>query len=64
VATKSVGTAACLIALDLIMLRTPLNDMPEHQPGLDRPARVNAPWKFSDTTGHRLRLLYGITELA
>ncbi|MER5702224.1 hypothetical protein ABT023_09745 [Micromonospora sp. NPDC002296] len=54
---------ACLSALDQIMLRTPLTGVPGYHPGLDQPSRANLPWNLSDTTGHRLRFLYGITEL-
>jgi hypothetical protein len=54
---------ACLSALDQIMLLTPLTGVPGFHPGLERPSRVNLPWNLSDTTGHRLRFLYGITEL-
>ena len=54
---------ACLSALDQIMLHTPLTNVPGYHPGLDQPSRINLPWNFSDTTGHRLQFLYGITEL-
>jgi hypothetical protein len=53
-----------LSALDRIMLLTPLTPVPGYYHGLDKPARANHPWQFSDTTGYRLRLLYGLTELA
>src|SRR5262249_2967340 len=42
----------------------PLGQVPGYSPALDPPSRVNLPWNFSGTTGHRLRMLYGITELA
>ena len=46
------------------MQLTPLTQVPGYTPALEQPSRVNLPWTFSDTTGHRLRILYGITELA
>jgi hypothetical protein len=55
---------AALIALNRIMQLTPLEQAPGHTAALDEPSRVNLPWEFSDTTGHRLRMIYGITELA
>lgn len=54
---------ACLSDLNAIMRLTPLTRVPGYRPTLDNPSRVNLPWRFSDTTGHRLRMLYGITEL-
>lgn len=54
---------ACLAALNEIMRLAPLERAPGYSPALDAPSRVNLPWNFSDTTGHRLRMLYGITEL-
>jgi hypothetical protein len=54
---------ACLTAVNEIMRLVPLNAVPGYTSDLDKPSRVNLPWKFSDTTGHRLRMLYGITEL-
>jgi hypothetical protein len=53
----------CLTALDQIMRLTPLTRVPGYHPGLDDPSRVNLPWQYSDTTGHRVRFLYGLTEL-
>jgi hypothetical protein len=38
--------------------------MPGYTAVLGKPSRINLPWQFSDTTGHRLRVLYGITDLA
>ncbi len=55
---------ATLTALNDIMQLTPLEKVPGRTPALEKPSRVNLPWRFSDTTGHRLRMLYGITELA
>lgn len=55
---------ATLIALNDIMQLTPLQHVPGYTAAIEEPSRVNLPWKFSDTTGHRLRILYGITELA
>lgn len=55
---------ASLAALNDIMRLAPLGQAPGYSPALDVPSRVNLPWDFSDTTGHRLRMLYGITELA
>lgn len=55
---------AALTALNGIMQRTPLEQVPGYTRALEEPSRVILPWKFSDTTGHRLRMLYGITELA
>jgi hypothetical protein len=54
---------ACLSDLNAIIRLTPLTQVPGYRPSLDNPSRVNLPWRFSDTTGHRLRMLYGITEL-
>jgi len=53
----------CLSILNTIMQHLPLGNVPGYQPRVDNPPRVNLPWQFSDTTGHRLRMLYGITEL-
>ncbi len=55
---------AALAAIPNIMQLTPLTQVPGYTPALEQPSRVNLPWTFSDTTGHRLRILYGITELA
>jgi hypothetical protein len=55
---------AALTALNEIMQLTPLEHVPGYTAASDKPSCVNLPWKFSDTTGHRLRMLYGITELA
>lgn len=55
---------ASLTALNEIMRLVPLGQIPGYTTALDNPPRVNLPWSFSDTTGHRLRMLYGITELA
>ncbi|MBP2325340.1 hypothetical protein JOF56_005725 [Kibdelosporangium banguiense] len=55
---------AALTALNDIMQLTPLNRVPGYTATLENPSRVNLPWTHSDTTGHRLRILYGITELA
>jgi hypothetical protein len=38
--------------------------MPGYTAVLGKPSRVNLPWQLSDTTGHCLRMLYGITDLA
>jgi hypothetical protein len=54
---------AALTALNDIMELTLLTLVPGHRSASDKPSRVNLPWNFSDTTGHRLRMLYGITEL-
>ncbi|WP_203794660.1 hypothetical protein, partial [Actinoplanes derwentensis] len=54
---------ACLGALNRIMQHLPLGNVPGYNPSMDNPPRVNLPWQFSDTTGHRLRALYGISEL-
>lgn len=54
---------ACLSALNTIMQHLPLGNVPGCNPRMDNPPRVNLPWQFSDTTGHRLCMLYGITEL-
>lgn len=54
---------ACLAALNEIMRLVPLGQVPGYTPALDDPSRVNLPWNFGDTTGHRLRMLCGITEL-
>ncbi|WP_146064906.1 hypothetical protein [Streptomyces sp. SM1] len=51
-------------ALNEIMKFTPLDKVPGYAVHLENPSRVNLPWNFSDTTGHRLRMLYGVTELA
>ena len=55
---------ATLSVLNHIMELTPLEQVPGYTTALEKPSRVNLPWKFSDTTAHRLRMLYGITELA
>ena len=55
---------ACLAALNEIMLLVPLEQTPGYAPTLDDPPRMGLPWRYSDTTGHRLRMLYGITELS
>jgi hypothetical protein len=55
---------ACLTALDTIMKHLPLTTVPGYNANVHNPSRVNLPWQLSDTTGHRLRMLYGITELA
>jgi len=54
---------ACLTALNEIMRLTPLTNVPGYHVALDDPPRVNLPWQFSDTTGHRLRYLYGLTDV-
>jgi hypothetical protein len=54
---------ACLTALNEIMLLAPLGQVPGYTQVLDDPPRTNLSWKYSDTTGHRLGMLYGITEL-
>jgi hypothetical protein len=54
---------ACLTALNTIMKHLPLTNVPGYNASMDNPPRVNLPWRYSDTTGHRLRMLYGITEL-
>jgi hypothetical protein len=53
----------CLRSLDTTIKLTPLTQAPGYRPTLDCPPRGNLPWNFSDTTGHRLRMLYGVTEL-
>jgi hypothetical protein len=53
---------ACLSDLNAIMRLAPLTQVPGYRTALDNPSRVNLPWRFSDTTGHRLRMLYGIAE--
>jgi hypothetical protein len=55
---------ATLTALNDIMQLTPLMQVPGYTAALEKPSRVNLPWQFSDTTGHRLRMLYGITDMA
>jgi hypothetical protein len=54
---------ACLAALNEVMRLVPLGQISGYTTVLDDPPRVNLPWNYSDTTGHRLRMLYGITEL-
>jgi hypothetical protein len=54
---------ACLAALNEIMRLVPLDRVPGYTTALDAPSRVSLPWNFSDTTGYRLQMLYGITEL-
>lgn len=54
---------ACLTALNEVMRLTPLGQVPGYTTALDNPPRVNLPWYYSDTTGHRLRMLFGISEL-
>jgi hypothetical protein len=54
---------ACLSVLNTIMQYLPLSTVPGCNPRVDNPPRVNLPWQFSDTTAHRLRMVYGITEL-
>jgi hypothetical protein len=54
---------ASLIALNEIMRLVPLGQIPGYTTILDNPPRGNLPWNLSDTTGHRLRMLFGITEL-
>ena len=54
---------ACLTALNEIMLLAPLGQVPGYTQVLDDPPRMNLSWRYSDTTGHRLGMLYGITEL-
>jgi hypothetical protein len=53
---------ATLQGLNSIMRLTPLDSVPGHNPAIDTPSRINLPWQYSDTTGHRLRLLYGVTD--
>lgn len=55
---------AALTALNDIMRLTSLGTVPGYTPKLEAPSRVNLTWEYSDTTGHRLRLLYGLTEMA
>jgi hypothetical protein len=55
---------ASLSALNTIMMHLPLTNVPDYNANVDNLSRVNLPWQFSETTGHRLRMLYGITELA
>lgn len=54
---------AALTALNDIMRLTPLQQVPGYTAALEAPSRVNLPWEFSDPTCHRLRMIYGITEL-
>lgn len=54
---------ASLSALNTIMKHMPLTNLPRHNTNADNPSRGNRHWRFSDTTAHRLRMLYGITEL-
>lgn len=54
---------ACLTALNEIMMLAPLGRVPGYTQVLDDPPRTNLSWRYSDTTGHRLGMLYGITEL-
>ncbi|MFI7026831.1 hypothetical protein ACIBMZ_29360 [Micromonospora sp. NPDC049900] len=54
---------ASLQCLDQIMRLTPMSRAPGCSAALDNPSRANLPWHYSDTTGHRLRFLYGITEI-
>ena len=56
--------SAALTALNRVMQLTPLKQVPGYTAALEEPSRVNLPWQFSDTTGHRLLMMYGITELA
>ena len=56
--------SASLSALNEIMRLVPLGQVPGYTTTVDNPPRANLPWSFSDTTGHRLRMLFGITELA
>jgi hypothetical protein len=55
---------AALTALNGIMRLTPLQQVSGYTAALEDPSRVNLPWEFSDPTCHRLRMIYGITELA
>ena len=55
---------AALTALNDIMQLSPLMQVPGYTAALEKPSGVNLPWQFSDTTGHRLRVLHGITDLA
>lgn len=55
---------SAVTALNDIMQLTPLKVVPGYTAALETPSRVNLPWQYSDTTGHRLRMIYGITELA
>lgn len=47
-------------ALDGIMLKTPIAKLQGYTPKLEHPHRPDENWKFSPTTAHRLRLLYGL----
>jgi hypothetical protein len=51
---------AALSVLNNIMSLTPLTAVAGYTKAIDNPSRVNLPWQFSDTTAHRLRLLYGL----
>ncbi|MDW5329645.1 hypothetical protein [Plantactinospora sp. KLBMP9567] len=48
---------AASTTLDGIMSHTPTDRLPAHSP-----PNAQHNWEFCDTTGHRLRLLYGIPE--
>ncbi|MEU1969402.1 hypothetical protein ABZ541_29105 [Micromonospora sediminicola] len=52
---------AALGVLEGTMARTPLDRLPGFTP---TPSHLEQDWKFCDTTGHRLRLLYGLPEPA
>lgn len=54
---------ASLIALNTIMKHLPLGNLPGHNANVENPTEANLPWQFSGTTAHRLRMLYGVTEL-
>lgn len=54
---------AVLEALNEIMTRTPLTKIPAYTPDLEAPVRTNLPWQFSDTTAHRLRLIFGVPQI-
>lgn len=50
---------AALVALDGTMSHTPLDGLPARTP-----TNPQQNWRFCDTTGHRLRLLYGVPDLS
>jgi hypothetical protein len=54
---------ACLAALNEIMSLVPLGQIPGYTLALDDPPREGLPWRYSDTTGYRLRMIFGLTEL-
>jgi hypothetical protein len=47
---------ATLTTLNRIMQLTPLTGVPGYCTAMEQPPRVHLPWRFSDTTGHRLSM--------